>query len=75
MSDMHNRAAKQPPREDEDDGDMDPVDRMLKKAGCLDLHYKVQECMVDHKDWRKCKDEVQAFKKCVAEDRKRRGLD
>ena len=47
--DPHNRAAK--PDEDEDD----PVDKMLKKAGCLEKHYKVQECMVEHKDWRQCK--------------------
>lgn len=24
------------------DNDDDPVESMLKKAGCLDLHYKVQ---------------------------------
>lgn len=30
------------PREKVADGDDDPVESMLKKAGCLDLHYKVQ---------------------------------
>lgn len=45
--------------------DSDPVDRMLEKAGCSEYHYKVQECMVDHGDWRKCKEQVQAFKKCI----------
>lgn len=57
--DPHNRSTQ--PKEEEDD----PVDSMLKKAGCLDLHYNVQACMVEHKDWRKCKTEVQEFKECI----------
>ena len=32
---------------------------MLKKAGCLEKHYNVQACMMEHKDWRKCKGEVE----------------
>ena len=53
--DPHNRAAKH------DDDEDDPVDKMLKKAGCLEKHYKVQECMVEHKDWRQCKAEVKGI--------------
>ena len=49
----HNRSAKH----DDDDED-DPVDKMLKKAGCLEQHYKVQECMVEYSDWRQCKSVV-----------------
>ena len=49
----HNRSAKH--EEDEEDA----VDKMLKKAGCLEKHYNVQACMMEHKDWRKCKGEVQ----------------
>lgn len=30
------------PREKPLDGDEDPVENMLKKTGCLELHYKVQ---------------------------------
>ncbi|XP_046975486.1 cytochrome c oxidase assembly factor 4 homolog, mitochondrial [Vanessa cardui] len=47
------------------DGDDDPVESMLKKAGCLDLHYKVQECINTTKDWRKCQTEVNDFKICI----------
>ncbi|XP_047541999.1 cytochrome c oxidase assembly factor 4 homolog, mitochondrial [Vanessa atalanta] len=47
------------------DGDDDPVESMLKKAGCLDLHYKVQECINTTKDWRKCQTEVNDFKTCI----------
>ena len=51
-NDPHNRS-KFP--EDEDD----PVDKMLKKAGCAEQHFNIQACMVEHKDWRKCQTEVQ----------------
>lgn len=26
----------------QDEEDLDPVEKMLKKSGCLELHYKVQ---------------------------------
>lgn len=47
--------------EDEDD----PVDKMISKTGCADLHYAVQECMAEHQDWRKCQSQVQTFKDCM----------
>ncbi|XP_026318502.1 cytochrome c oxidase assembly factor 4 homolog, mitochondrial [Hyposmocoma kahamanoa] len=47
------------------DNDDDPVESMLKKAGCLELHYKVQECIATTKDWRKCQSEVNDFKDCI----------
>ena len=56
-ADAHNRSTPL----DEDD----PVEKMLRKAGCLEKHYAVQECMFDHKDWRKCQDKVYDFKKCI----------
>ncbi|XP_065558698.1 uncharacterized protein LOC136026251 isoform X2 [Artemia franciscana] len=33
-----------------------------------------QECMFEHKDWRKCQDQVQEFKKCIAEHQKKPGI-
>ena len=60
----HDRKVKVDLSHEEDD---DPVERHLRKVGCLDLHYKVQECMVDHKDWRVCKPQVNAFKACMAQ--------
>ncbi|XP_063058527.1 cytochrome c oxidase assembly factor 4 homolog, mitochondrial [Engraulis encrasicolus] len=47
--------------EDEDD----PVDKMISKTGCAELHYAVQECMAEKQDWRKCQSEVQTFKQCM----------
>lgn len=60
-SNPHNRI--RPAEEDEDD---DPVEKMLKKSGCLDLHYAVQECISETKDWRKCQSQVTEFRKCIA---------
>uniref|UniRef100_A0A1A9WDW5 peptidyl-tRNA hydrolase n=1 Tax=Glossina brevipalpis TaxID=37001 RepID=A0A1A9WDW5_9MUSC len=34
----------------------DPVELMLKKTGCIDYHYKVQECIAEFGDWRHCQD-------------------
>lgn len=55
----HNR---QRPAVDDDD---DPVEKMLKKTGCLELHYAVQECVAETRDWRQCQKQVQEFRKCV----------
>lgn len=54
------------------DNDIDPVENMLKKTGCIELHYKVQECIASKQDWRKCQSEVQEFKMCMAEYGKRK---
>ncbi|XP_022915747.1 cytochrome c oxidase assembly factor 4 homolog, mitochondrial [Onthophagus taurus] len=43
----------------------DPVEEMLKKTGCINLHYKVQECIAETQDWRKCQVQVAEFKKCM----------
>eukprot|EP00057_Strongylocentrotus_purpuratus_P002373 XP_003724396.1 PREDICTED: cytochrome c oxidase assembly factor 4 homolog, mitochondrial-like [Strongylocentrotus purpuratus] len=57
----HDRSRPDPDEEE------DPVDKMIKDTGCLELHYAVQECMADNSDWRKCQDQVAAFKKCMAD--------
>ncbi|XP_063836861.1 cytochrome c oxidase assembly factor 4 homolog, mitochondrial [Ostrinia nubilalis] len=44
----------------------DPVENMLKKTGCIELHYKVQECIATTKDWRKCQTEVNEFRNCIS---------
>jgi len=45
----------------------DPVEQMLKKTGCIELHYQVLECIAERQDWRKCQNEVKKFKECMAE--------
>lgn len=53
------------------DDDIDPVEQMLIKTGCIELHYAVQDCMAEHRDWRKCQDVVQKFKDCMDESNRR----
>lgn len=43
----------------------DPVEQMLKRTGCIELHYKVQECIAETGDWRKCQETVKEFKACM----------
>jgi len=43
----------------------DRVIVMLQKAGCLDHHYKVQDCMVESKDWRKCQEDLKVLQSCI----------
>ncbi|XP_054006248.1 cytochrome c oxidase assembly factor 4 homolog, mitochondrial [Hylaeus anthracinus] len=50
----------------------DPVEEMLKKTGCMELHYEVQECIAETQDWRKCREQVQKFKVCMEEHQKQR---
>ncbi|AWO99823.1 putative cytochrome c oxidase assembly factor 4 -like mitochondrial-like [Scophthalmus maximus] len=53
----HDRSRK----DDEDD----PVEQMISRTGCAELHYTVQECMAEHQDWRVCQNQVQTFKDCM----------
>jgi cytochrome c oxidase assembly factor 4 len=43
----------------------DLVDKLLKQTGCAEQNFAVQECMFEHRDWRKCQDSVSAMKKCM----------
>ncbi|XP_015235561.1 PREDICTED: cytochrome c oxidase assembly factor 4 homolog, mitochondrial [Cyprinodon variegatus] len=53
----HDRSRK----DDEDD----PIEQMISRTGCAELHYAVQECMAEHQDWRACQKQVQSFKDCM----------
>ncbi|KAL4228447.1 Cytochrome oxidase assembly factor 4 [Mactra antiquata] len=48
-----------------DDDEEDPVDKMIKKTGCSELSYAVQECFVETRDWRQCQKQIGEFKKCI----------
>jgi len=49
---------------EEDEGE-DLVDKLIRDSGCEKEHYLVQECMVDHQDWRKCQDALKTFQACL----------
>ena len=48
----------------------DPIIEKLSKVGCLEAHYKVQDCYFDSKDWRKCVTEVKEFQACLVNAKK-----
>lgn len=37
----------------------------LTRIGCIEEHYKVQDCYYENRDWRKCKNEVEVFRNCL----------
>ena len=58
----HDRKLREQKLEEEED----LVDRLLKKSGCTEEHYLVQECMVEHQDWRRCQDTLKRFQACIS---------
>ena len=61
--DPHNRARHA-------DNDDDPVTLLLKQSGCYEVNTALQECMFEHKDWRKCQSLVTALKECMEKHKK-----
>lgn len=66
---MHNQIEK-----DREIDDEDPVEKMLRKTGCIELHYKIQECIAETRDWRKCQDLVKEFRLCMEEHKKNKTI-
>ena len=61
-----------PGQKNEDDNDeVDPIIEKLTKVGCLEFHYKVQDCYFETKDWRKCVNEVKEFQTCLINAKKK----
>ena len=59
----HDRKLREQKLEEEED----LVDRLLKKSGCTEEHYLVQECMVEHQDWRKCQKVLKDLQVCMSQ--------
>ncbi|NWV06134.1 COA4 factor, partial [Ptilonorhynchus violaceus] len=51
---------------DEDEEGEDPVDAMIARTGCLELHRELQHCMAERQDWRHCQAQLRAFGACMA---------
>lgn len=45
--------------------EQDVYETLIKKSGCAEFHFTLQDCYFEHNDWRKCKKEMEAFKLCV----------
>lgn len=67
-SNPHQRRLKEEKLEEE----IDLVDKLLEKSGCADQNYKVQECMVEFQDWRKCQHVLKEFQLCMAKTQQNR---
>jgi len=65
-SNPHERKLQEQKAEEE----LDLVDKLLQKSGCEDAHYKVQECMVEHQDWRKCQQVLKDLQMCMNKNRR-----
>lgn len=50
----------------EDYDEPDEWDKRIIKTGCADENLALTLCHADHKDWRACLKEMEAFKKCWA---------
>ncbi|KAL1589191.1 hypothetical protein WHR41_02270 [Cladosporium halotolerans] len=48
----------------EDDDEPDEWDKRIFSTGCSEENTKLNDCFYEKKDWRACKDEMEAFKQC-----------
>lgn len=60
------------PMEEEDEED-DPYNARIEKTGCYKENEILQLCFYDTRDWRKCKDEMQAFRDCFTKNKNNAG--
>ncbi|KAF7503142.1 hypothetical protein GJ744_004284 [Endocarpon pusillum] len=44
--------------------DPDDWDKRIFSTGCAEEQLKMNDCYSDHKDWRICKKEMEAFREC-----------
>ncbi|KAI9205418.1 uncharacterized protein BJ171DRAFT_412547, partial [Polychytrium aggregatum] len=49
-----------------DNDDEDPYITRIKRSGCYDEHIALQDCHWDTKDWRLCRQQMSAFKRCMS---------
>ena len=50
----------------------DPYENAIERSGCARYHHALQDCYLEHGDWRKCQEEMQEFRRCVDEQNKRK---
>ena len=52
-------------KEPDDKEEKDPLDEMLDRTGCKDIHHALQDCMYEHRDWRRCQPLVGELRQCM----------
>ncbi|KAI9138981.1 hypothetical protein BKA69DRAFT_700373 [Paraphysoderma sedebokerense] len=53
----------------------DPYLLRIEKTGCFGAHEKLQDCYLNKKDWRECKNEMKSFKECWRQWEERRSVE
>ena len=48
----------------------DPFYSIIKRTGCDQFHYKLQDCYDTNRDWKKCTLEMKEFKQCMDKNKK-----
>lgn len=51
----------------------DPYNARIEKTGCFQENERVLICYYENKDWRKCKEEMQAFRDCFIKNKNNAG--
>ncbi|KAF2761146.1 hypothetical protein EJ05DRAFT_497704 [Pseudovirgaria hyperparasitica] len=59
-------AAEDRARAMKDDDDADEWDKRIDNTGCAVENARMTDCYYEKKDWRACKAEMDAFRKCWA---------
>lgn len=64
---------EQAQKREEEKEEKDTYELMLEQSGCIQQHEALQDCFFDNgRDWRKCQNEMKAFKECMGRQHKKR---
>lgn len=59
--------------EGEEGQELDQYEVSLRKSGCSEQHYQLQECYFNNgNDWRKCQHEIKLFKDCMSSEQRKK---
>ena len=63
---MADKVDNESKKADEEEEEVDPFYVILEKSGCVEYHYKLQDCFHDNNgEWKKCQSEMKEFQKCM----------
>jgi cytochrome c oxidase assembly factor 4 len=66
MTDNTPTQDKQQPTVEEEEEEDDPWDKRIKDTGCFEENTRLLICKADKRDWRLCREELEAFRRCYA---------
>ena len=66
----HHKAKEKLEQQSEEKKDV--YETLIENSGCSRFHIALQDCYVEHNDWRKCQKEMAEFKQCMSEHSKQK---